>query len=223
MLTSDEAGNEIVAHVHVKLGDDFVVMLPNGQLVARKADDVKPTERRFQAADADDIAGEIMRGPWANFQYRKTKHYIFIYNTTDGFAEVTKSILESMYKGVVNYFKNQRFDTRSPKVPLVVIMFNREAQFQAFRRMPPRRGRLLQHGDQPRCLARRIDFDRHASRSGARSVVIDNRARRCASNSAQHRHTKSTEHVADVVVRRDRRILRAHQFWTPHAAGKAPA
>ncbi len=137
VATRDESGEETVARVHVKVGDDYIVMLPNGQLVARRAADVAPTDQKFSPASAEEIAAEIIRGPWANFKYRKSKHYVFIYNTTEAFADVTRTILESMFNGVEGHVKNMGIDVESPSVPLVVLMFNREAQFQAFRTMPP--------------------------------------------------------------------------------------
>ncbi len=134
VMTLDQSGREIVAKVHVKLGENFIVLLPNGQLVARRAADVTNTDKKFRAASADEIADEIMQGPLANFKLTKTKQHIFIHNTTKLFAEATKKILVSMLNSseLRKQFKRMDINTHDPEIPLVVIMFNTEAQFQAY-------------------------------------------------------------------------------------------
>ena len=50
VATTDEEGSGCIARVFVKIGDNFIVLLPDGQLVARMADKVDPTDREFVPA-----------------------------------------------------------------------------------------------------------------------------------------------------------------------------
>ncbi len=137
--TSDDWGNSVVARVQVMVGENYVVMLPNGRLVDRTAEQVQATDESFEPAKPNQIARELLEHDLANFsnmKFEKTRHYVFVYNTTEAFASVTRGILESMFSGVETYIEKQGIETRKAEVPLVVIMFNTNREFQAFRPMP---------------------------------------------------------------------------------------
>lgn len=135
--TLDATGKAVVAKVHVEVGDQRILMLPDGSLVARKASDAPDTQRPFVPLKADQLAEQLAAGPLSGFQTTKTRRYVYIYNTSENFALVTSRILESMFPGVVNYAKAQKIDAIELDVPLAVIMFRTEDEFQRFRRMPP--------------------------------------------------------------------------------------
>ena len=133
--TLDNEGNAVVAKVHCKVGENFIVMLPDGQLVDRDSSAATVTDDKFVAIKARDLAEKLASGRLAGFKYKVSGRYVFVYNTTDSFFQVTERILNTMYKGVERYVEKQKIKVRNPDVPLVVIMFNKESQFQAYKPM----------------------------------------------------------------------------------------
>ena len=51
VTTTDAAGEGVVGRLHARIGDGAVVLLPDGQLVARKAGQFAPTDRPFEPLD----------------------------------------------------------------------------------------------------------------------------------------------------------------------------
>ena len=137
VLTQDSYGNACVAKVHVAVGEYLIVKLPDGQLVPRKSDDVNATERPFVGMPMDDLARELRVGPLAEFKVKKSKHYIYIYNTSEAFNRAAVVILESMFNGVNTYVRNMGAKTTAPDVPLVVIMFKSRSEYQEYFRIDP--------------------------------------------------------------------------------------
>ena len=89
VATTDEAGRGCVARVHVKVGDNFIVMLPDGQLVGRLANEVDPTERPFEPMNHAAMAKELLDDPrLRGFQTHQTDHFVFVYNASPEFAKV---------------------------------------------------------------------------------------------------------------------------------------
>lgn len=129
----------VVCRVHVRVGENFVVLLPDGQLVSRLAKEVERTDKEFQPEKSTTIAQNLLNGELARFKgmkVKRTKHYVFLYNTSGNFADATSRILESMIGGVEDFVEKQGIETHDPDVPLVVIMFSSDREFQAYRAMP---------------------------------------------------------------------------------------
>lgn len=138
--TQDDSNQQVVAKVHVKVGDNYVVMLPDGRLVGRMADQVKPTDQPFKAASHRDIGNELkqqLSNQFSGFRFEKSKHYVYVYNASGEFKNATKRILETMYNGVKAYANNMGVETHHADVPLVVIMFRTRREFDAYRSMHP--------------------------------------------------------------------------------------
>ncbi len=135
--TDDEEGRGCVARVYVKVGDNFVVMLPDGQLVGRLADKVQPTERPFEPMNQAALSKSLLDDPrLRGFQTHETDHFVFIYNTTPEFARVTAKVMETMLEGVMEYCTEQGIRVHEPEVMLPVIMFHTDRQYQAFQPVP---------------------------------------------------------------------------------------
>lgn len=134
--TVDERGQPAIARQLVLVGENAIVMLPDGQLVARRANQVAPAERPFVGADREKLAEDLTERQFPGFKSRVTRHYIFVYNTSDEFALGTSRILETMLPGVTEYCRQFKLDVAEPQVPLVVVMFRTEEEFQRYRRMP---------------------------------------------------------------------------------------
>jgi hypothetical protein len=137
VATHDRQNQLVVGRLHVRVGEHCVVMLPDGELVGRHQDEVQSTERPFEAISQADLSERLLTDVLPGFKIFKTRHYLYIYNTSENFRLATSRILESMIPGVTNYARRQRIAIHDPEVPLVAIMFRREPEFQAYRRMPP--------------------------------------------------------------------------------------
>ena len=137
VTTLDPAGRSVVAKLYVTIGDYQVLLLPDGQLAALPTTKSRFTERPFVAEPKTALAERLTaRGPLAGFQTRLTDDYLFIYNTSEEFETVTRRILIRMLPAMRGYAKNRDIATVAPEVPLVVVMFRTDEQFQNYRRMP---------------------------------------------------------------------------------------
>ena len=138
VITEDTDGKRCVAKIHLEVGDNFVVMLPDGQLVGRDRSDVEATERPFVPRTHDEIADAIIeQHNLRNVRVAKTDHFVIVYNSSQTFAEVTGKVLESMLSGVIKYTREQGLDTKMPEIPLPVIAFGSNMAFQQFQPVPP--------------------------------------------------------------------------------------
>jgi hypothetical protein len=136
VMTHDENGEPVIAELHVGVGDFCIVRFPSGRLEARRSRDVERTERPFQPLGGEAMEA-IYREKFPDFQIRRSQHHLFVFNTSESFANTAIRILESMYGGVMNYMQNRRVPTKHADTLLVVIMFSSEQEFREFQRLPP--------------------------------------------------------------------------------------
>jgi hypothetical protein len=134
--TNDDDGRGVIGRLHVGVGDAAIVMLPDGQLVVRKAGEFTQTDRPFQPEEMSKLAERLVRDEFPGFKTKSTRHYIYIYNTSDEFQLATSRILETMLPGIKGYAEVQKIEVTEPVVPLIVVMFRTEDEFQAHNRMP---------------------------------------------------------------------------------------
>ncbi len=137
VTTLDQTSEPVVARVYVTIGESALVLLPDGQIAARKKGEFSPTDRKFEPVDKKVLAERLLRMDFAGFKSKQTNHYLYIYNTSEEFALATSRILETMLPGVILHGKAMQIEVREPSLPLVVVMFKTEAEFQKFQRMPP--------------------------------------------------------------------------------------
>ncbi len=137
VLVKNLVGKDVVAQVHVDVGDRRLVTMPDGRLASYLIDDTQATKQPFQGATQEEIAKVLTDKTFAGFRTKSTKHYLYIYNTSKEFHTATSRILETMYPAVLAYFKRQRFNVHDPVTPMVVIMFDTEAEFQKYHPMSP--------------------------------------------------------------------------------------
>ena len=137
VTTVDAAGRSVVAKVYLTIGDYQVLLFPDGELAALPTTKSRFTERPFVGEPKTTLAERLTaRGPLAGFRTRLTDDYLFIYNTSDEFETVTRRILGRMLPAMRGYAKNRNIATVAPEVPLVVVMFRTDEEFQNYRRMP---------------------------------------------------------------------------------------
>ncbi len=137
VLVKNPAGKEVVASIHVDVGDRRLVTMPDGRLASYLINETQSTRQPFQAATREEIAKDLTEKTFAGFRTKTTKHYLYIYNTSKEFHTATSRILETMYPATLEYFKRQKFKVHEPATPMVVIMFETEAEFQKYHAMPP--------------------------------------------------------------------------------------
>jgi hypothetical protein len=136
VMTADADGAPVVAKTHVHVGTSRIVLLPDGQLVARTAQQFTPTERPFEPITKDKLVERLQATEFKGFKVKQTKSYIYLYTTSEEFAFGTSKILESMLPGMKRWVDGQKLAAHDPQVPLVVVMFRSEDDFQRYRRMP---------------------------------------------------------------------------------------
>jgi hypothetical protein len=133
--TTDTQGEIVVARTQVRIGEHRIVLLPDGQLVARKPQETRPSERPFERISKEQLL-ERLKAEFPKFTVKQGKSYVFVYTSSEEFALGTTKILESMYPGVKKWAEQQKLSVHDPATPLVAIMFRTEADFQRYRRMP---------------------------------------------------------------------------------------
>lgn len=136
VITHDDEGEPVVAELHVGVGEFCIVRFPDGHLVARRSRDVQRTERPFQPLGGEEME-ELYREKFPDFQIRRSQRHLFVFNTSENFANTAMRILESMYDGVMSYMQNCRVQTKHADTLLVVIMFSSEQELREFQRLSP--------------------------------------------------------------------------------------
>ncbi|MBI2479814.1 MAG: DUF1570 domain-containing protein [Planctomycetia bacterium] len=136
IATADDDGNPVVAKLLVDVGDHRIVILPDGRLATRRRQAATSTERKFEPISKDALAARLLESELSGFKTNQTRRYLYLYNTSEEFALATSRILETMFPGVANYAKAQKIEIAEPDVPLVVVMFRTEDEFQRYQRMP---------------------------------------------------------------------------------------
>ncbi len=136
VATADDDGQPVIAKLLATVGDYRIVILPDGRLVARHKQDAAVTERKFEPIEKGALAERLVKSEFAGFKTKQTRRYLYLYNTSEEFSLATSRILETMFPGVVNYAKAQKIEVTEPDVPLVVVMFRTEDEFQQYQRMP---------------------------------------------------------------------------------------
>jgi len=134
-LVADKGGDQVVAQVLVDIGDRRLVILPNGRMASLPMEQAKPTSVAFKPAAMDKMSADML-AVFKGFKTRRTNRFLYIYNTSEGFYTATSRILETMFPGVLAYFERQKMDVHEPEMPLVVIMFKTEKEFQQYQAMP---------------------------------------------------------------------------------------
>jgi hypothetical protein len=136
VTTTDENEQLVVGRVHVRVGSSAIIMLPDGELVGRRKGQFSPTDRKFEPLDTRKFTARLT-ADFPQFKIKSSNHYIYVYNSSEEFQFGTSRILESMLPGIKKWADDCKIEVKNPALPLVVVMFNTEAEFQRFRRMPP--------------------------------------------------------------------------------------
>jgi hypothetical protein len=136
VLVADGDGQQAVALVHVEVGDRRLVILPNGRMRSLLTSETTSTKKEFRPATRDRVVAELKSGRLARFKSRFTARYVYLYNTSEEFYRGTSRILETMYPATVAYFKRQKLPVHETTMPLIVLMFRTEDEFQKYEAVP---------------------------------------------------------------------------------------
>ncbi|MDX1944527.1 MAG: DUF1570 domain-containing protein [Pirellulaceae bacterium] len=138
VTTSDAAGQPAMGRIHARIGEGAVILLPDGQLVARPAGQFAPSDRPFQPLDKDALKARLLE-EFPGFKVAHTGHYVYVYDSSEEFALATSRILETMLSdktGLKAFAENQKLTVHEPATLLVAVMFRTDEEFQRYRRMP---------------------------------------------------------------------------------------
>jgi hypothetical protein len=135
VLVHDDANEVVVAKVLVENGDRLVVILPNGRLKSVTAIEATPTPRPFMPAKKEAVQ-EAYTERFKGFKTRTTRRFVYIYNTSEPFQKATSTILETMYPKLAAYCQREKLDVEEPELPMVVIMFRTQEEYEKFSRVP---------------------------------------------------------------------------------------
>jgi len=135
VTTKDRQGNKVVAKLHVEIGSNQIMMLPDGELVARSRSTAKPTDKPFVSIKKGDLAKRL-QAEFPTFRIKRTRRYIYVYNTSDAFANGASRIIESMFPGMMGFLKSMGLKPHEPDVPLVIMMFRTRKEFLKQKQMP---------------------------------------------------------------------------------------
>lgn len=136
VLVPGEDDVPAVGRLQFESGDFRIVMLPSGRLVSVPQDRITPTDRPFEPVSPEALIEQLQTTRFPGFRTKKTRRYVYLYDSSEEFATATSRILESMFPKLVSYCEKQGLPVTEPEVPLVVVMFRTEQDFQTFRKMP---------------------------------------------------------------------------------------
>lgn len=136
VLLKDSGKKLVVGRIHVEGDKRYLVMMPDGTLVSVTKEEAKITDRPFEVKSRDEIEAALITGPLEEFESKRTKRFLYIYNCSDAYSKATSTILETMYPKLLNFCKNLDLDLHDPEFPLVVIMFGDRESFDEYKPMP---------------------------------------------------------------------------------------
>jgi hypothetical protein len=206
VTTTGNDGQPVVGRLYVRVGRGAIVLLPDGELVARKEEQFAPTDRKFEPCDKEKLASQLAV-EFPGFKTKVSNHYIYVYNSSEEFQFGTSRILETMLPGVKKWAESCKIEVRNPSVPLVAVMFRTEAEFQRYRRMP---AGVVAYYDP---LSNRIFMYEQSRLAQVRPDLALSQAISTIAHEGVHQilHNIGVQHLAVVVERRARRV-----FCTDH-------
>ncbi|MEO0529913.1 MAG: DUF1570 domain-containing protein [Planctomycetota bacterium] len=125
-----------VVRVLAELDDQRAIKLPTGQITIVPADDTAETTQPFRAADRVAMIASLREDGLTEAKIEPAGYYLFAYDCSEAYYLHTRSILESMLRGVVKQLGEWGLKPQRPETPLVVVIFPSRAAFDAYAKMP---------------------------------------------------------------------------------------
>lgn len=137
VLVRDKDGNNAIGRHHVTIGKTKVVLMPDGRLQSFDINETRPTTDEFKPLSIKELETKLLSNPkLRGFKTLRSRHFLYVYNCSDLFIQSTRTIQETMYPAVKKWFGKSGVKIRAPELPLVVIAFATEQEYQNYRRMP---------------------------------------------------------------------------------------
>ena len=138
-VTIDKNGTktELEGRIEVEAQDGGVLLLtrdgvlwplPKEEVVARRKDD-KP----FKPLTKDELAKKLT-GDLPGFKIHQTKHYIFCYNTSPGYAKWVGGLYERLFGAFYNYWELRKLELHEPEFPLIALVFENQESYALYSR-----------------------------------------------------------------------------------------
>lgn len=125
-----------VVRVLSEIDDQRLIKLPTGRITVVDRDETVMTGERFRAASVDEMTAALAAEGFGDFKIESAGYYLFAYDCTEAYYRHTRSILESMLKGVVKQLGEWGLKPARPETRLVVVIMPNRQAFDAYDEMP---------------------------------------------------------------------------------------
>lgn len=119
-LRRDSQGGMILEAV-----DGALYALPASDVLEAASDD-----RPFAPLTHEQLGERLLAELPAGFRVHTTEHYVVAYDTSREYAEWTSSLLESLLKALVAYWKRQGLELDEPRFPLPIVIHASATAYQ---------------------------------------------------------------------------------------------
>lgn len=124
---------DLEGKVQVKAADGgMMFMSRDGRLWLVQPNEIiefEQTAGDFEPLTPEELAENFLAGLPEGFRVHQTAHYVFCYNTSEAYAEWLAALYERLYRGFLNYWEKKGLDLEEPKLPLAVIVFDRQGPY----------------------------------------------------------------------------------------------
>ncbi len=104
----------------------------DGQIHLCKASDILSCEKLdtpFSTLNKREMIEKLRKEFGASFDFLSTSHFIFVYNTSEGYASWCGKLFESLYDAFERYRDRKGFKLDQPEGPMIVILFGSKSEF----------------------------------------------------------------------------------------------
>lgn len=137
LLARNADGEQQVVRLLCRVDNQLVVIRPTGKLTVVDRSDVQPTDGVFGKISKKDVDATLEKSGLKDFKVVAAKPYVYMYGCSEAYYAQTRSILETMYPGVLKQLRDWGLKAPDPELPLMVVMMPDRASFDALQKMPP--------------------------------------------------------------------------------------
>ena len=117
----DRSGNQ-VGFAAVEFPDGRLEVIPHSDIVL-----MEEVGEPFRPLDADELGEQLSAEAGAGFKILKSRHFLFVYNTSEAYAAWCSKLFETLYLGFDKYQTQRGLNLNDPEFVMPVIIFpNRE-------------------------------------------------------------------------------------------------
>lgn len=129
---TDEGEMTSIGEVVAEYGDGSLVLLtPDGQLWELLNEQIlsrEATDEEMQPLSSEEIFAQFKEQLPPGFSISKTKHYVFVHNTSEAYARWVGQLFERLHRGFYNYW-GRSLKLEEPRFPLVAVIFRDKASY----------------------------------------------------------------------------------------------